>query len=100
MSEYRNANDPTRRNEPYDLNARGGGSAGWIAGAVVVVILLALAFGAGHMPNQSGTDRMANNAPMMTQPAPAPSGPASSSYTPAPMNPENSIPANPVPSRP
>lgn len=100
MSEYRNANDPMRRDEPYDLNARGGGASGWIAGAVLVVILLALAFGVGHMPNQSGANRMANNTPMTTQPTPAPSGPASSAYAPAPMNPANPTPANPAPPRP
>ena len=95
MSDYRN--DPMRRDEPYDLNAgRGGTSWGWIAGAVLVVILVALAYGVGHTPNQSGTNRMAQNAPLATQPAPAPSGPASSAFAPAPANPANPAPANPA----
>ena len=89
MSDY---NDPMRRDEPYDLNARSS-SWGWIAGAVLVVILVALAFGVGHTPNQSGGNRMAQNTPMTTQPAPAPSGPASTTFAPAP-------PANPAPATP
>ena len=97
MSDFRNANDPSGRDAPYDLNARSGSAAsGWIAAAVLVVILVALAFGVGHAPNQSGSNRMANNSPMTTQPAPAPSGPASSAYAPAPLSPANPAPATPV----
>jgi len=99
MSDYRN--DPMRRDEPYDLNAgRGGGTWGWIAGAVFVIVLVAIAFGMGHTPNQSGTSQMANNAPMTTQHAPAPSGPASPMFAPAPINPANptaTSPAQPQP---
>lgn len=94
MSELNN--DPMRRDEPYDLNARGGSSTwGWIAGAVLVAILVAIAFGVGHTPNQSG-NRMAQNSPMITQPTPAPSGPASTTFAPAPVNPATPAPANPA----
>lgn len=93
MSEY--GNDPMRRDEPYDLNARSGSNTwGWIAGAVLVVILVALAFGVGHTPNQGG-DRMAQNAPM-TRPTPAPGGPASPAFAPAPVNPANPAHASPA----
>jgi hypothetical protein len=85
MSDFRNANDPLRRDEPYDLNARSG-AWGWIAGAVVVVILLALAFGIGRGPNQAGTNVASNNSPM-THTAPAPSSPAAPAFKPAPTSP-------------
>jgi cell division protein FtsN len=93
MSDYNN--DFMRRDEPYDLNARRGSNAwGWIAGAVLVAILVGLAFGVGHTPNQSG-NQMAQNTPM-TQPAPAPSGPASTTFAPGAMNHATPAPANPA----
>lgn len=99
MSEYRNANDPLQRgNNPYDLNARdGGGALAWIAGAVLVVILAAIAVGINHTntSNNSAPNVAANNSPTLNQPAPPPSGPASRSYTPTPMNPPNPTPLNP-----
>jgi hypothetical protein len=97
MSEYRNTNDPLRRDTPYDPNSRGGtGGWGWAAGAVLVVILLALAFGIGHAPNQTGPNVAANNTPTMNQQTPAPNGPASPAYTPAPSNPANPTPLSPT----
>jgi len=101
MSEYRNPNDPTYRSDtPYDPNVRGtNGRWGWIAGAVFVVILLAIVFGVGHAPNQAGTGRMANNTPPAGQMAPAPAGPANRSYSPANPAPLNPAPA-PAPSQP
>jgi hypothetical protein len=98
MSDYRNANDPWGRDSPYDLNARGGSSVwGWIAGAVLLAIVLALAFGSAHMSKQTGTNNMANNSPAtQRQPAPAPNGPAGTSYSPGPVNPPNPTPLNPV----
>jgi hypothetical protein len=102
MSEYRNPNDPLGRNTPYDLNAGSDNTAwGWVAGAVFVVLLLALAFGIGHKPNQAGPNTFANNTPPATiQPAPAPSGPASSAYSPTPINPANPAPLSPTQHRP
>jgi hypothetical protein len=96
MSEFRDPNDPLGRDTPYDLNARRDGAGwGWAAGAVVVIILVALAFGIGRNPsNQAGTNVAANNPPL-TQPSPAPSGPAGSAFSPAPMNPSGPAPMNP-----
>jgi len=95
MSDYRNSTDPLRHDMRYDADARSTNAAwGWIAGAVFLVVVLALAFGIGHTPNQDN-DRVANNmsppAATRSTPAPAPSGPGSPTFaptpTPAPMNP-------------
>jgi hypothetical protein len=100
MSDYYNSDDPWRRDAAYDLNARRRGAAwGWIAGAVFLAIVLAIAFGAGRAPNSAGNSMLANNgtAPM-AQPRPRPSGPASSAYTPiVPTNPAPANPAQPQP---
>jgi hypothetical protein len=97
MSDYRNPNDPLRSDTPYDPNVRGTNATwGWIAGAVFLVVVLAIAFGIGHSPNQSGTN-VANNTPPATQMAPAPNGPANPAYTPAPMSPRPAAP-QPAPS--
>jgi len=97
MSEYRNPNDQWGRDTAYDLNARSGNAGwGWVAGAVLLVILLALAFGIGRAPNHAGLNMAANNTPTLNQPAPTPSGPASHAYTPAPMNPANPPLLNPA----
>jgi hypothetical protein len=105
MSDYRNPNEPTFRNagDPirpdtsYEPNLRRTNAGwGWAAGAVFVVIVLAVVFGVGHAPNQAGHDRVANNAPPASQVAPAPAGPASPAYNPAPINPTNPAPLNPA----
>jgi hypothetical protein len=92
MSDYRNPNpnDPLPGYSRFDPDARSANAAwGWIAGAVFLVVLLALAFGIGHQPNQGDTDRMANNVPppAASHRASPPSGPASPTFAPAPMNP-------------
>ncbi len=87
MSGYYDTNDPNGRNSPYDLNAgHDNGAWAWIAGAALVVILLALAFGMNH-GKQNGTNVASNNPPAMSRPAAPPAGPASPAFTPAPMNP-------------
>ena len=94
MSEFRNPNDP--RDTPYDPNVHQGSAGwGWAAGAVFVIILIALAFGVGRNANQAGPHMAANNPPM-TQPAPAPSGPAGTAFSP-PMNPSPANSAQPKP---
>jgi hypothetical protein len=98
MSDYRNANDPSQRNTPYDLNARGsGGALAWIAGAVLVVILVAFAVGINHTDTtgNSGPNAASNNTPTLNQSTPPPSGPASPTFRPAPMNPSNPTPVSP-----
>ena len=82
---YYDGNDPNRRDSPYDLNAgRDGGAWAWIAGAALVAILVALAVGMHHAPNQNVA---LNNPPALSSPAAPPSGPASPKFTPAPTNP-------------
>ena len=100
MSEYRNPNDPF----PSDMRSAdtrsSNGMWGWIAGAVFVVIILAIAFGVGRQPDQQGSNRLANNTPpaankVVPPLAPAPSGPANPALNPAPQAPAEPNPAAP-----
>jgi hypothetical protein len=55
-SDYRNPNDPLRHEPPYDPDARAMNATwGWIAAAVFLVVVLAVAFGVGHQPSQFNT---------------------------------------------
>jgi hypothetical protein len=90
-SNYRNANDPLQRNEPYDPDARAMNATwGWVAAAVFIVVVLAVAFGFGHRPGDNGTNTAYNdtNPPAATHTAPpvipTPSMAPSPSATPAP----------------
>ncbi|HTV38393.1 MAG TPA: hypothetical protein VMF12_18335 [Xanthobacteraceae bacterium] len=92
MSEHRNANDPLRRDSPHDLNARQGGAWTWIAGVVLVVILVALAIGINRTPNNNaGPNLASNNTPTLNRPAPEPNGPASRAFTPSSTNPSGGL---------
>ncbi len=85
---YRSPNDPLRRDVADDPAARRTNAAwGWVAGAVFLAIVLAIAFGVGHSPNQPNSTVANNNAPppAATQPMAPPAGPAS--RTMAPTNP-------------
>jgi hypothetical protein len=94
MTDYRDPNDPLRRDTMYDPNVRSSNAAwGWIAGIVFLGIIVALAFGVGRSPNQNGTNVATNTPPAATQTVPGP-GPGSRAFTPAPNNP---APANPAP---
>jgi hypothetical protein len=53
---YRDPNDPMSGNLGYEPAGRNAGW-GWIAAAVFLVVVLAIAFGVGHTPN----DRVAMN---------------------------------------
>jgi hypothetical protein len=100
MSDYRNPNDPLyrddqlRREASYE-SARGYNATwGWIAGALFLVIILAVAFSVGREPSQTAmnetnppatsasppsTTGMApstNPSPTRPAPAPAPAQPA------------------------
>jgi hypothetical protein len=70
MSDYRDPNDPTYRNTGYEPAERSTGT-GWggIAGAMFLVIVLALAFGVGHEPSRVAS----NSASPPETSAPAPS---------------------------
>lgn len=81
MSDYRNSGfdfrsleHPYRDNSRLDPKVRAPYAAsGWIAAAVFLVIVLAVAFGAGHKPGQHPTNIAANNMapPPAAQIAPA-----------------------------
>jgi hypothetical protein len=86
MSDYRNSEFGYRNDEPpYDPVARDMNATwGWIAAAVFIVVVLAVAFGVGHQPGQRtasndiGSPPATHMAPPASlQPiAPAPSAPA------------------------
>ena len=61
---YHGPEDPFRRDDIYDPNARTGNTAwGWIAAAVFLVVVLAMLFGVGHQAGQPGTNTASNAKP-------------------------------------
>jgi hypothetical protein len=105
MSDYRNSdydyrNDPLRRDPAYDPDARAMNATwGWIAAAIFIVVVLAVAFGIGHEPGQSGTSTASNDVtpPAATRMAPpfTPASPtAPPAATPAPATPTPNSPAS------
>jgi len=52
MSDYRDPNDRFYGNTGYEPAGRTSGGWGWIAGAAILVIILAVAFGIGRSPNR------------------------------------------------
>ena len=92
--DYRDGSDPLQRNAPYDPNVRPMNAAwGWIAAAVFLVVVLAVAFGFGHQPGGLGTNTASNDTtppaatrmapPLAPTPAPAPT------FAPTPNTPAN-----------
>ncbi len=110
MSDYRNydygnPNDPLRGDPQLDPNARPPNPAwGWIAAAIFLVVVLAVAFGYGHRPGQLGTNTASNDAnpPAVTHMAPpATVPPPSTGIAPGtPTPPVTATPANPAPTAP
>jgi hypothetical protein len=99
--DYRNSDDQLRRDAPYDPDARAMNAAwGWIAAAVFLVVVLAVAFGIGHQPGNMNTASNDATPPAATRMAP-PLTPApgattlAPSATPAPISP---TPVTPPPS--
>jgi hypothetical protein len=96
MSDYRNQDfnyqspeDPMRRDAKFDPDTRAANAAwGWVAAAVFLVVVLAVAFGIGGRPGQLGTNTAANDtmAPAATHMAPPPYM-SPSTITPAPSSP-------------
>ena len=85
MSNY-DYNDPMRRDQPYDpvagdVNAKWG----WIAAAVLVIVILGLAFGLGRQENGPRTAQNEAGPPAATRMAPPPA--ATTPITPAPNSP-------------
>jgi hypothetical protein len=76
MSDYRNypnPEDPFPDDPRLDPDVRPPNPAwGWIAGAIFVVIVLAVAFGLGHRPGEFGTNTASNDVtpPAVTHMAP------------------------------
>ena len=60
--DYRNPEDPFRSDAKPAPNVRAANAAwGWIAAAVFLVVILAVAFGVGHRPGQLGTNTASND---------------------------------------
>lgn len=90
--EYRNPEDPLRNDANLDPSVRGPNAAwGWIAAAVFLVVVLAVAFGYGHKPGQLGTNTASNT---VTPPA------ATHMVPPATMAPPRTAPSAGTPTPP
>jgi hypothetical protein len=93
--DYRDPNDPLRRDPPLDLNTSAMNATwGWIAAAVFLVVVLAVAFGTGHQPyqitasNDVAPPAVTHMAPPTMAPAPGPvTTTAQPPITPAPAAP-------------
>jgi hypothetical protein len=73
MSDYRNSDYEYRNEQLYDPVARDMNATwGWIAAAVFIVIVLAVAFGAGHQPGNTNTASNDTTPPAATRMAPPP----------------------------
>jgi hypothetical protein len=101
--DYRNSDDPLRRDAPYDPDSHAMNAAwGWIAAAVFLVVVLAVAFGIGHQPGPVNTASIDTMPPAATRmappitPSPAPGATTlAPSIAPAPISP---TPITPAPS--
>ena len=101
MSDYNypGPEDPLRRDDIYDPNARTGNTAwGWIAAAVFLVVVLAMLFGVGHQAGQNGTNTASNDTNAPARMAPATSNVPPTTAAPSPANP--APPVSPAPSPP
>ena len=91
MSDYRDPNDPLWRNATYNPDERAfNASWGWIAGAVFLVVVLAIAVGIRHEPTRTASNDVGPPASSRLAPPPsalnpaAPNNPASPSLMPRP----------------
>jgi len=97
MPDYRNPNDPFYRDElnrdlAVESSTRTSNATwGWIAGALFLVVILAIAFGIGHEPTMTASNDMAP--PASTQMAPPTSSPSPLNPTPAQPQPAKPAPA-------
>ena len=84
MSDYRDPNDPMWRDTPYTSERGYGATWGWVAGAVFLVIVPAIALGVRNEPTHTAS----NDTAAHTTPAPTggmkPTGPANPSMMPRP----------------
>lgn len=103
--DYRNPEDPFPNDANLDPNVRAPSSAwGWIAAAVFLVVILAVAFGYGHKLGQLGTNTASNDvappaATRMAPPAavPLPSTAAAPRIPTPPLTAAPNSPAQPSP---
>jgi hypothetical protein len=102
MSDFGNydPNDQLRRDPPFDPDAKAMNAAwGWIAAAVFLVVVLAVAFGIGHEPGPISTASNDSTSPAVqhmappVKPAPAPGATTMSPTAPAPITPAPGAPA-------
>jgi hypothetical protein len=93
--DYRNSNDPLGRNPPFDPDARAMNATwGWIAAAIFLVVVLAVAFGIGHQPGQGGMNTASNDtAPPAASHMMPPTNPTPPTFAPAPASPAPNTPA-------
>jgi hypothetical protein len=87
MSDYRDPNDPMWRDTPYTANDRGYSATwGWVAGAVFLVIVLAIALGVRNEPTHTASNDTAPSAHVTPAPSGAmkPASPATPSLMPRP----------------
>jgi hypothetical protein len=87
-SDYRSARSPVRREIPADPDKRAANTAwGWLVAAVLMVAVLAVAFGFEHRSGQTDINTASNEAPPpVTIPA-SPATPPANTMTPPPANP-------------
>ena len=94
MSDYRDANDPFYGNPGYEPAERRTSTGwGWIAGAVFLVIVLAVAFGVGHQPMRVASNDTTQSAPTHMAPAAGTMNPAAPSVVPGLTPPPATTPA-------
>ena len=97
MSDYRNPNDPMWQGREYEPAGRSYGSGwAWVAGAAVVIVLIAIVFGAGHGPTRTAFNENRPTAGNLAAPpavAPHALNPANPGLTPPPANPAPTSPA-------
>mgnify|MGYP001496572250 CR=1 FL=1 len=77
MSDFRDPSDPLWRGGSYEPATRGNNvSWGWIAGALVLAVLVAIAFGARHptqtASNETSTPAASQSAPPVAAPHTSP----------------------------
>jgi len=91
-SNFRNPEDPFRDDAKMDPGAGVTNAAwGWVAAAVFLIVILAVAFGTGHQPG--GTNTASNDLapPAATQMTPPPSGTLPPTVSPTPATPAPAI---------
>jgi hypothetical protein len=99
-----NPEDPSRRSANMDPDVRAANATwGWVAAAVFVVVMLAVAFGMAHQSGQVGTNTASNDvttppaATHMAPPVAAPQTNAPGTTLAAPISPApNAAPAAPA----